>query len=504
MFQKLASIFCLSLFLVSCSTIEEEKFEIEINSNRIRGHQVRSADTIHSDTIIYIKTVVIGGGAAGVSSYTYLDGKDVALIEMNSFLGGSAAGGNHKATRFANGAHYDLIYPNNYGENGLALLEKANVINYDEFNKRYHFVDYQFLVNTNKESTCWRAGEIYKDPLDGFEELEIFKQLLMPFANKMVMPTNLIHDSLWYLNEINFGDWLSEQHNFSVNFKNSVSYQMRDDWGGGMHEISALSGIHYYMCRPYYDEEIELLSPPEGNLYFIEKLLATTGYENIYTSNMCVRIVRKDLKWSVFTMDFEKGICREFICDEIIYAGQKHALQYIAPNILHQESPEYSNWISVNLILKPSSKDNAFWQNDVIGMNEHFMGFSNSYAQFDYTDDNQVLTAYYCFSSDERQELVRIEENSEVFVDSTIAYIEKVLGNGIYSKIEKVNINFLGHAMPLPKVNYLQQDYNELRKYNSFTFAGVDTGRLPLFFEALESGIQAVDALRNDSISKQL
>lgn len=502
--QRLFYFFLGIIFLSSCSDSDTETYEIEINSNRTRGHQVRISDSSDVDSVHYIKTVIIGGGAAGVSAYSYLGGQEVALIEMNPFLGGTAAGGNFKTTRFANGAHYDLIYPTNYGEKGLSLLEKAQVIKLDEFNKRYHFIDKQFLIDPSKEATCWRNGEIYNSPLDGFDELPNFKELLMPFANKMVMPTSQIHDSLWYLNEISFNKWLEEEYTFSDEFLSAVSYQMRDDWGGDVTEVSALAGIHYYMCRPYYEEEVELLSPPEGNLYFIEKLLSLTNYEQIYTNNLCYKIERNGENWSIFTKDFEKNIIREFICDEVIYAGNKHALKYIATEIMHQKVPEYSAWISVNLLLKVGDKTGAFWQNDVIGLNDNFMGFSNSYAQFDFTEDHQVLTAYFCYSPQKREDLVDVENNVQPFVDSTIIYLEKVLDTKLLHRIEKVNVNFLGHAMPLPEPKYLIKDYNVSRKYPNFVFAGVDTGRLPLFFEAMESGIEAVDALKNESISKQL
>lgn len=491
--------------LSACEETPTDSFEITLNSNREKGHQVRTGEDFTPDSTTHIKTVIVGGGAAGVSAYAYLEGKNVALIEMNNFLGGTAAGGNHKSTRFANGAHYDLIYPSNYGQKGLKLLKAANIISYDEYNDNYHFVDHQFLVDPKKEATCWRNGKRVDSPLDGFTELELFKNKLMPFADKMVMPTNQIHDSLWYLNAISFNDWLDKEGEFSKEFKSAVSYQMKDDWGGDISQVSALSGIHYYMCRPYYDEEVELLSPPEGNLYFIEKLLATTNYENIYLNNTCVKIeALPNEKWSVITYDSDKEICREFISDEVIYAGNKHALNYIAPEVLHQDVADYTAWISVNLILKTASKDGAYWQNDVIGMDENFMGYSNSYAQFDYTDDNQVLTAYYCFDAKDRQKLVDIEKDVHSFVDSTIYYIEKSSNSRIQQRIEHVNVNFLGHAMPLPAVGYLNKSYNQNRNYQSFTFAGVDTGRLPLFFEALESGIQAVDAFQNDTILRQL
>lgn len=59
-----------------------------------------------------------------------------------------------------------------------------------------------------------------------------------------------------------------------------------------------------------------------------------------------------------------------------------------------------------------------------------------------------------------------------------------------------VNVNLLGHAMPVPKPGYLKQDWNIDRPLENFTYAGCDTGKLPLFFEAVTSGLEAVESLR--------
>ena len=43
--------------------------------------------------------------------------------------------------------------------------------------------------------------------------------------------------------------------------------------------------------------------------------------------------------------------------------------------------------------------------------------------------------------------------------------------------------------MPIPKPGYLTKSRN--LSIDGLAFAGADTGRLPLLFDALESGIQA-------------
>ena len=66
--------------------------------------------------------------------------------------------------------------------------------------------------------------------------------------------------------------FLIQSLHFYREFENLIDYQMHDDYGAGSRHVSALAGIHYYACRPYYDKKVELFSPPEGNYYFVQKL----------------------------------------------------------------------------------------------------------------------------------------------------------------------------------------------------------------------------------------
>ena len=54
---------------------------------------------------------------------------------------------------------------------------------------------------------------------------------------------------------------------------------MVDDYGSTADQVSALAGVHYYACRPYYTESVELFSPPQGNAYFVQKLLEVLSPE---------------------------------------------------------------------------------------------------------------------------------------------------------------------------------------------------------------------------------
>ena len=65
------------------------------------------------------------------------------------------------------------------------------------------------------------------------------------------------------------------------------------------------------------------------------------------------------------------------------------------------------------------------------------------------------------------------------------------------NQVAKVIIKQMGHAMPIPSPGHLFNDGNDFRSNSNLVYAGVDNGRLPLLFEAVDSGIGAVDIVQD-------
>ena len=64
------------------------------------------------------------------------------------------------------------------------------------------------------------------------------------------------------------------------------------------------------------------------------------------------------------------------------------------------------------------------------------------------------------------------------------------------NKILKAIVHPIGHGMPIPEPGYVGDNLNDRIPFPNFAVAGVDHGRLPLFFEALDSGIEAAKKVR--------
>ncbi len=436
--------------------------------------------------------IIVGGGVAGMSAAYKLREKDFMLFELSNMLGGSSAGSYHGNVPLCHGAHYDLSYPANYGPEALNMLEELEIIQFDPFTDSWQFTDKKYLISKNRESRTFFYGNFRKSVLPDGAGKDEFEGLMKSFSGKMPMPTRLIREELRNLNDLSFQKWLETRIKFSSEFMEGLDYHMKDDYGAGAGEVSALAGIHYFACRPYYSRPVELFSPPEGNFYFIKRIFEKLPKERVITSHLVKSITENRGGFKVEVIDALKKEITVVNCRKIIYAGHKHALKYIFP----ADFPlfldiAYAPWVVVNVVMKKMWEGKAYWQNEMITRDISLLGFVDSKAQFSSSEERRVLSVYYCFKPEERQLMSLIEERQHSFIHQTLSYLEAYFNKSLNGQVEKIYIKQMGHAMPIPKPGHLFRDANDFRSNKNLVYAGVDNGRLPLLFEALDSGIIA-------------
>lgn len=486
----------------------EFKNDMAVGHMALLSHPASSADGPAGGQFPITKKVqteymIVGGGIAGMSAAYKLRDKDFLLYELSNTLGGSSTAGSHGETPLCHGAHYDLSYPSNYGKEALKILEELGIVQYDQFSDSWKFIDKQYLIPKNKESQTFAHGTFRKDVLPDESERVIFLDLMKTYVGKMPMPTSLIDEDLRRLNDISFLDWLRQKIAVSDQFVEGLDYHMKDDYGAGADTVSALAGIHYFACRPYYSKPVELFSPPEGNFYFINKFNTKLPKDRVSTSHLVKLIEEKNEGFQVEVVDADKMEVTRVSCKKIIFAGHKYPLKYIFPKdyLLFQKT-EYAPWVVVNFVIKKqlentsqAMRQGAFWQNEIISEDKSLLGFVDSKTQYSADEHLRVFTVYYCFKPEERQMMSLIEERKQTFIDQTLKHLEQYFGRSIKKYIEKIYIKQMGHAMPIPKPGYLFNDANEHRSNPNLVYAGVDNGRLPLLFEAIDSGLAACKLL---------
>ncbi|MBL4716666.1 MAG: hypothetical protein COC01_00985 [Bacteroidetes bacterium] len=479
---------------MGCNTKKYEggkltNYPITIDSNRSIGHLARKSLLHGISQEIKTDVLIVGAGIAGMAAACSLKGRDNILCDLNPHLGGTSGAITIDNQQFSQGAHYDMSYPGYYGEDGLELLESLNIIVYNNTLDRWDFKDKQHVIKTELEERCYRNGQLYPSVLVDSELKQNFLDLMHPYNGKMVLPTTQINANIKNLDHLTFSVYLNKYLPVTSDFMEAIDYQMMDDYGGKSDQVSALAGIHYYRCRPYYSKlEPEIFSPTEGNYYFIQKMMNHLNSEQVKPNSLVVGLEKLQKGWDVDIWEVTNERKVRYTCKNVIYAGQKHLLKYIHPESYKIfNDVKYAPWIVINIELQGESIDEDFWQNDFLSTNGQFLGFINSRAQT--KKGNRVLTAYYCYPDIYHHMVQDLENGANEIVDQTITFINTYFKKDLDPFIKHVYVKLLGHAMPIPVPGYLSKN-REVEK-DGLSFAGVDTGRLPLMFDALDSGIQA-------------
>lgn len=474
---------------------EDNQYEIKVISDRFQAHQLFQGNVLPLDDVIDTDAIIVGGGIAGLAAAAQLGARDYHLFELSDRWGGSSSSQKHGREEFSQGAHYELAYPDYYGAEALGLLERLNVIVFDGIRRMWDFREKQYLIPQSVESICFDQGKPREGVMpegNGIEER--FLDFLRPYLGRMPLPTRLIKKEDRELNEMTFHEYIRAKSELPESLKRAIDYQMIDDYGSAGDQISALAGVHYYTCRPYYSERVELFSPPQGNAYFVQKLLDVLPPEQIHLHHMVRNITVERQGVQIEVSDFSVGRRRRIRCQNVIFAGHKLGLKYIRPELysfFNQVS--YAPWVVLNFVLSDHQRDKSFWQNEWLGKETDFLGFVDSDAQYNPNPKKRVLTAYFCLPEDQRWRLTSLEDPAEAkrWASRAMILLNQMFSHPIDDLVEVIYIKAMGHAMPIPKPGYLFRDANDSRLYPEIVFAGVDNGRLPLFFEALDSGISA-------------
>jgi len=503
-FLKFSSLALFPIWACQEKVLENSKrYNFEINSDMSVGHLLFESASFPQKRVLEREYFIVGGGVAGVSAGFLLRDKSLVLCELSDRLGGSASNRVFNGVTFSQGAHYDLNYPPYFGKETLQLLYDAKIIKFDNLTQTWGFIDKKYYIEEAKNTACLYQNQFYESVFINDQEAEQFLKIVEQFTGKLLLPTRLIAPEFQYLDKISFADYLQkEKISVSETLQKAIDYQMIDDFGGTSQEISAMAGLFYYAGRKYSDDRFADFSPPEGNSYFIQKFVQHFPNDSIFLNHLVKKITETKTGFTVEVIDTAEKEIVFFKVKKIIYAGHKHALKYIyPPDASLFASNRYAPWLVVNLVFdKDTFNEEAFWQNEILTGKKGFLGFVDSFSQKTDNKYYRVLSAYYCLAESERSQLREIEKYAPKIIENTLLKIAshfQVKQSYLEKKLNKSFLKVMGHAMPIPYPNYLFQNKNTNRSNKNLVYAGVDSGRLPLFFEAVDSGVEAVQILEN-------
>jgi len=477
-----------------CDFVKKPKirFPYEFISDMSAGHLLLEQAGIPVKEEINTDILIVGGGIAGMTAAQLLRDQAFFLCEVSDRLGGTSSAYPYADQWICQGAHYDLAYPEHYGREVLDFMKALNLIHFDQFHRLWTFRDQQFLIPSQREQRCYDHGQFREEVLPDGPEKRRFIELLSPYTGSMTLPTRLIEAPFRALNKQTFLSWITARMPLSEAFRTAIDYNLKDDYGAGADAISTLAGIHYYTCRPYFQMPVDLFSPPEGNHYFIRKLAEGIPPSRLLTNHLIAQIGRNRNGVFADAIDVKKRIKRRFRPRKIIFAGPKYMLKYIHPGDYPLfEKITYAPWVVINLVLSKTPPGPVFWQNELLTANQSVLGFVNTLAQYQSSDAYPVLSVYCCFAPEQRQYVADIPLRADDFLSEILQLLEPYFGSGLQPYIHQAFIKLMGHAMPIPGPGYLFSGTPLGRTDDRVIYAGVDNGRLPLLFEAIDSGLLA-------------
>lgn len=476
----------ISVAFVACGGSNLKGYSTNNTSVDEIGHLLRNKASFPKVDGGSIDHIIIGGGVVGMTAACRMkqEGESFQLFELAPNLGGTSSAGEFNGMQYSQGAHYELAYPDYYGEELIEFLKELNIIQWDESIQLWNFVDQQYIIPKEKEQQVYQDGNYRTEMFPDCEWTTQFEQLMDMWEGEFGLPLRIYTFPLKMLNEITFKAYLHENLGPNPEMERLVDHQMIDDYGAKSDQISALAGVAYYACRPYYKRHVPVFSPPQGNAYFVEKMYNHLDDQksSVFKNHLIASIHRKgENDYELEIIDVLQKQVKIVQTRELIFAGKQFLLPYIFPEVKQYVLPtKYAPWAVFSFMLDGFHQA-IHWQNEMITEDEGFMGFINL--------ENKCLNVYYCLKPEERSKLLDWKNDPDQIISPLIQKLNEYLGVEIQAYLTKVLYHPIGHGMAICEPGYLGQDINERIPFNDFKVVGVDNGRLPLFAEAIASAL---------------
>lgn len=259
-----------------------------------RGHMLRDTKSWPAPTVTHRTHVVIaGGGIAGLAAARALrlrGMEDFCLLELEDTAGGNSRAAVLNGVPCPLGAHY-LPVPGDEAREVQDLLEEfglrrrvAGRWTYDERHlchspqERLFFKDawHEGLLPVREVGAATLAQ--YTLFAREVEQLRQAAKFAIPLSST---PLTAVHRAL---DAMTFTAWLDQKGLTDTHLRWYLGYCCRDDYGAGIHVVSAWAGIHYFASRHGFHapggaaaEREAVLTWPEGNAWLTSRLAAPLG-----------------------------------------------------------------------------------------------------------------------------------------------------------------------------------------------------------------------------------
>lgn len=483
--------------------------------NASLGHRLRDMDFPNPSSTMFTKTLIVGGGVAGLSAARYLKKStdNFLLIELEESVGGNAMAGNNAITAFPWGAHY-LPLPGSNDQELLAFLKEAGAITeikndlpvYNEYHLCHDPKERLFLNNH------WQEGIIPHEGIPREDRAEIDRFITMMYSYKTLkgkdgkdafaIPVEFSSqdDAIKALDTISAAEFLSEHNFVSQYLQWYVGYCCADDYGSSLQKTSAWAMIHYFASRKGESSNATsdaVLTWPEGNYWLIKKL--KKNIHNHIQSNVLAYDVRlTDTGVDVLVFDAKENKSKKISANTVILATPQFINQRLLNTIkrsINYNQFQYAPWMVANLTVTGSLNErkgeSLCWDNVIYGSSA--LGYIRATHQNIGTQSDKNVLTYYKPLLDDDCSASRMHAYERTFEDwrNEIFNDLKKAHPAIEQNTSQMDVWLWGHGMikPTPGFVWSENRMNASTPIdNKIFFAHSDLGGISIFEEAFYHG----------------
>lgn len=492
-----------------------------VNAGRPQGHLLRRASSWADFTaeLPPCDVAIVGGGVSGLAAAWKLRRSGVGrilLLDLEADLGGTSRSGQRDGRHFPWGAHYINIPPAEADCIHEVLRDIGVIEGYDAGGRP--MVEPDSILRWPHERLFyqgqWTAG---LDPLADApdrdrEELRRFDDEMLRWAlyrgrdgrRAFAMPLqySTTDAKVRKLDNISMADYLVQQNWHNPQLKWLVDYACRDDYGSKASQVSAWAGIHYYACR-FYDYRVEqdypahTLTWSEGNGFLVAGLAKMLAAEEVQRQALVVRLQEERNGVKLGYIDLATGVRNKLSAKAVVYAGKLHTAPHVIAGMPDAQAKtmaaiEYSPWLVAAIFLKqrldaqPTTWDNILYDSPALG-----------YVVADHQADGggRVLMYYWPFVDDlQRARRDLLDKGHPFWVEQIMADLRPAHPD-LDDVVESIDLYRWGHGMMRPAPGSLWGPNAQWRQQpmDRIFFASCDATGLPLYEEAVFSGIRAAE-----------
>jgi predicted NAD/FAD-binding protein len=491
-----------------------------------RGHRLRAGGALPAAALQRRADVlVVGAGIAGLSAARALLRQgvhDVAVLELADTAGGNSRGHVIEGLACPLGAHY-LPVP---GEQGPPeLTEWLHEIGLLRSDSGRTVPDERHLCHSPQERLfidgAWSEGLL--PPADpGSTTAAQYRRYAAlvrtlagpPAERRFLLPAHRArrHADVMALDGLSFAQWLDGHALTDTRLRWYLDYACRDDYGAGIHTVSAWAGIHYFASRhgfhaPGEDsagEHDAVFTWPEGNAWLVQHLTAPLQ-GRLHGARTVLQVQEQRHGVAVLAWDEAQQRAEGWQAQRVVLALPLFVAARVLvnpPDALREAARwPHAPWLVANVHIDrpllprsgvPAAWDNVIYRGPAPGAAASALGYVDATHQsLRPVPGPTVLTAYHALPAAERGAL--LSATPEVWRDRVLADLAEAHPD-IHERARHVHLMRWGHAMAVPVPGLLRNAaLPALRAMNRgrVRFAHADLAGYSTFEEAFIAGHEA-------------